>query len=82
MHWWQQVSAGHLHLDGFESTFHNTHTNKNTIRLDGVFCWWREVPLIRTFLLSRESREAERSSAVRGMDVGKVSPEMVKTTSM
>ena len=43
MHWWQQVSAGHLHLDGFESTFHNTHTNKNTIRLDGVFCWWGKV---------------------------------------
>ena len=28
MHWWQRVSAGHLHLDRFESTFHNAHTSK------------------------------------------------------
>ena len=43
MHWWQRVSAGHLHLDRFESTFHNAHTSKKHHPFGWCFCWWGKV---------------------------------------
>ena len=43
MHWWQRVSAGHLHLDRFESTFHNAHTSKKHHPSGWCFCWWGKV---------------------------------------
>ena len=33
LNWWQQVSTGHLHLNGFESL---SEATKNAIRMDGV----------------------------------------------
>ena len=42
LHWWQQVSTGHLHLDGFES--HHPHSKTKTPAIKaGVLFWWGMV---------------------------------------
>ena len=35
LHWWQQVSTGHLQLNGFKSP----RPNKKDIRMDVLFIW-------------------------------------------
>ena len=42
LNWWQQVSTGHLHLEGFES--HHPHSKTKTPAVKaGVLFWWGMV---------------------------------------